>query len=117
MAFTSVMLTSMAGTARSDGRSSLRSGSALPVAASIDHASVGEEGVDQTATSFVPSSEKAETAPCPSGIDTLARGCSVPLSRIRISLRLPASMVSATAPPFLATSIPEMSAMGGSRST
>ena len=94
-----------------------KKGGGLAVAASIDQASVGDDGVDQSATTFVPSSEKAETLPCPRGIATLARGCSVPASRTRISLRLPASMVSARAPPFLARSTPEMVAMGGSRST
>src|SRR5207245_1751361 len=73
-ACTCVMLTSISGTSFSEGRISLRSRAALPVPASLAHASVGDEGVDQSATIRLPSSEKSATKPWPSGISTLAPG-------------------------------------------
>ena len=111
------MLVSISGTSLSDGRASLRSGPALPVAESITQASVGDDGVDQRAMKRLPSSEKSETNPCPSGMRTVARGCSVRASSRRSSLRLPASINRASASPVLATATASMAAIGGFFST
>src|SRR5438270_2651408 len=104
-ALTSVALTSISGTSFSDGRASLRNGLAFPVFASIAQGSYGEDGVDQRATKRLPSWEKSERKPWPSGIANLARGRSVRASRRRSSVRLPASIRRATASPVLATAI------------
>ena len=112
-ALIAAMLVCIGGNSPSEGRSSLRSGLALPVVESIAQASLGEEGVDHLAMTRLPSSENSERNPWPSGIATLARGRSVRASSRRISVRLPASTSTASASPVFATSTSLIAKIGG----
>ena len=79
----------MAGGLASDGRGSSRSRFASPVAALTDQRSTGTLGVDQVASTRVPSSEMSSGPPWPSGSRALALMPSVAASRIRIPLSFP----------------------------
>src|SRR5439155_25961347 len=112
-----VMLVSISGTSRREGRASFRSWLALPVRASTAQTSVGDDGVDQRARNRLPSSENSETFPCPSGMATLARGRSVRAYSSRTSVWLPASTSMASESPVFATASSLKVATGGFFST